>query len=173
MMSTLAKSIAHVIELNSGRLTGRTRLQKTFYFLESYGLGMGIDFQYHHYGPYSEELSIAIDDAIALGFISEEKRVTNNLQTYSIFSSIKENNEELLDDKADKVTAKLLSTLSEFDTITLELAATADFLSEAGFQDDPWLETRIRKASKATDERILKAKDLLRQIRALSGSFIN
>lgn len=172
-MSTLAKSIAHVINLNSGKLTGRTRLQKTFYILESYGVELGIDFQYHHYGPYSEELSIAIDDAIALGFISEDKKLTNKFQTYSIFSSLTDEDSNYFDKNLDVIASRLLSTLSSYDTITLELAATADFLSEAGFESDPWLETKIRKASKATDERMAKAKRLLDEIHALNVELVN
>ena len=50
-MTQDAADVAKVIELNGGELIGRTRLQKTFYFLERLGVGFGFDFQYHHYGP--------------------------------------------------------------------------------------------------------------------------
>ena len=43
-------------------LVGRTRFQKTAYFLEAAGVGYGFDFSYHYYGPYSEELAVAVSD---------------------------------------------------------------------------------------------------------------
>jgi hypothetical protein len=67
--------LAKILHLNGGELIGKTRLQKSFYFLEKIGVGFGFNFQYHHYGPYSEELTTAAQDAIALGLVKQEKRV--------------------------------------------------------------------------------------------------
>jgi uncharacterized protein YwgA len=56
-------TVRRIVKLNGGRLTGKTRLQKSAYFLESYDVGFGLEFEYHHYGPYSEELASLAEDA--------------------------------------------------------------------------------------------------------------
>jgi uncharacterized protein YwgA len=49
-----------VFQAADGEIVGRIRIQKIFYLLEQLGMGGGIWFSYHHYGPYSEELSLAM-----------------------------------------------------------------------------------------------------------------
>jgi uncharacterized protein YwgA len=159
-MTTTAESVVKVVSLNGGELIGRTRLQKSFYFLERQGLGFEFHFQYHHYGPYSDDLTIAAEDASALGLLREEKRIGSRLQSYSVFTAAIEVDE---DDRDDERRA-MLRTLQRYDAITLELAATADFLAGAGFGDRAWQETAVRKSTKASPERVAKAMALLSEI---------
>ncbi|MER9900101.1 hypothetical protein [Mesorhizobium sp. M0130] len=158
---TRAIDVAKVLHLNGGELIGKTRLQKSFYFLEKFGLGFGFDFQYHHYGPYSEELTTAAQDAIALGLVKQEKRVGSQAQPYSAFKLMT----DVKDEPKDVARSRVLRVLSGYDAITLELAATADFLEVAGYVD-PWAETVVRKSSKASAERVVKAKKLLSDLAA-------
>ena len=62
-MTDFAAFIAEIVTLNGGCLREKTRLQKTAYFLEANNLGYGFDFGYHYYGLYSEDVTIAVDDA--------------------------------------------------------------------------------------------------------------
>ena len=163
-MSIDPQSAVNIVQLNGGKIVGKTRLQKTFYFLEIYNLGLGLDFQYHHYGPYSEELSLAIDDALALKELSLEWKIGTNAP-YAVFSATAQHAEEkspLNDNRA-----KILSVLDNYDSISLELAATADFLSRVGYEADPWSETKIRKSTKATDDKVEKAKRLLSDLQGI------
>jgi uncharacterized protein YwgA len=156
-MSDTASYISHIISLNGGTIVGKTRLQKTAYFLEEYGVGCGFDFEYYYYGPYSEDISIAIGDAKALSYIDSEWKVTKAGAEYAIFRSINCTSNEDVDVERKRI----LRLLSEYDTISIELAATADFLGKNGFSSDPWAETIRRKEKKATDERVHKAKTIL------------
>ena len=47
-------AVTALVNLNGGRIVGKTRLQKTVYLLKECGIDLGFDFDYHHYGPYSE-----------------------------------------------------------------------------------------------------------------------
>ncbi|WP_052751850.1 hypothetical protein [Neorhizobium galegae] len=163
-MSIDPKSVANIVQLNGGKIVGKTRLQKTFYFLENYGLGLGLDFQYYHYGPYSEELSLAIDDAVALNELVLEWRAGANA-SYAVFSVAASHANEASPHDTDR--EKILSILDGYDSISLELAATADFLSRVGYESDPWSETKIRKSTKAADDKVEKAKRLLSDLRTL------
>lgn len=162
-MVDAANAMAKVVQLNGRRLVGKTRLQKTLYFLEELEVGFGLGFDYYHYGPYSEELSIATDDAQALSLIDIDWKVTSAGTKYAVFSSKKEQYEDELDSRRQKI----LKYLSEYDAITLEIAATADYLSKNGFPDRKWEETRRRKPEKTTEERAGKAEELLQQLYSL------
>lgn len=155
------ESVAKVVSLNGGTLIGKTRLQKTIYFMEILGIGFGYDYEYYHYGPYCEEVNNIVDISIMLDWISMEMKCGNFGVNYAIFhSSI-----DLSASDIEERRKSLLNVLDRYDAICLELAATADFLHRDGFED-PWEETRRRKSSKSTEGRILKAKQLIGEIGA-------
>jgi uncharacterized protein len=160
---TSASSVACIVRLNGGRLIGKTRLQKSVYFLEALGAGFGFDFSYHHYGPYSEELANLTDDAKALGLLKIKWHTSQDGSEYAVFEDTEEDLEEE-DEEANEKREGILRVLKEYSAVELELAATADFLSKHGYQNDPWAETRRRKGSKLTDERMGRAKELLREL---------
>jgi len=58
-----------------GQVVGRTRLQKIVYLLrEMYQIPFRFRFKPYFYGPYSEDLSDAIENLTALGVIEEGRR---------------------------------------------------------------------------------------------------
>jgi uncharacterized protein YwgA len=152
--------VVRLIRLNGGRLIGKTRLQKTAYFLETSGAGFGFDFSYHHYGPYSEELAAVTDDAKALRMLSIEWRTSQDGAEYAIFA---DTGGELgrNDEPEDAQRSKILHLLEGYSTVELELAATADFLATHGYGNEAWAETRRRKGSKVTAQRRTRAEQLL------------
>ena len=150
---------AGIVRDAGGRIVGRTRLQKIAYLLELCGLGEGFQFDYRHYGPYSEGLSDAIKMADAFGLISEEERRADWGGTYSIYSAT---------DKAGKsaagARAVFAGVAAQIGAVELELAATAAYLSSREQCADPWGETQKLKPEKATDQRILEAKKAYREL---------
>src|SRR5437870_113537 len=81
--------IPHLLRAAGGQVVGKVRLQKLVYLLDQLGLNSGFTFEYHHYGPYSEELADAVDDCIAFRRVSEEtgRRASDGVP-YSIFSAL-------------------------------------------------------------------------------------
>lgn len=59
--------------LNAKQVTGRKKLQKMIYILQSLGVPFEEKYQFHFYGPYSEELSLRVEELCNLGFLDEEK----------------------------------------------------------------------------------------------------
>ncbi|MBZ9810183.1 hypothetical protein LB542_19310 [Mesorhizobium sp. BR1-1-9] len=159
-MSDIASYVAKIVALNGGSIVGKTRLQKSAYFLEELGVGNDFIFEYYYYGPYSDEISIGVDDAKALGYLNLEWKTTKDGTKYAVFTS----NSKLKEENYDKKRISILETLSRYDSISIELAATADFLSKNGFEIDPWKETIKRKEDKSTQERVQKAKKLLGEL---------
>lgn len=156
-------AVSTIVHLNGGSLVGKTRLQKTFYFLEVANLGFGMHFEYYHYGPYSEDLSNAVELELILGPLSSEKKKTAQGFEYAEFSALDFEGEDI--PSADQ-RIKVLDILKDYDSISVELAATADFLRRSNFSDF-WAETAARKPSKASTNRLDKAKELLSELEPL------
>jgi uncharacterized protein YwgA len=165
-MTSAAELIPEILSLNGGIVKGKTRFQKSVYFLETHSLGYGFEFDYHHYGPYSEELSIAASDAKALELIEIRWEHSQSGVSFAVYSNRDEPDRRLPHREHDGARQALLAVLKRYDSVVLELAATADFLSKRGYAEDPWKETLERKASKATPPRIAEAKKLLEELRA-------
>jgi uncharacterized protein len=137
-----AEKVVSVIRAAGGSFTGRTRLQKTIFLLELAGFMDGFDFEYRHYGPYSEELSQATLFARMSGALEEEERRATWGGTYSIFR---------VEGPAPKITSMMQSMIdisTSSNPIALELAATAAYLAGEGCEN-PWEETLKRKTDKA------------------------
>ncbi|SDH06270.1 hypothetical protein [Roseospirillum parvum] len=155
------KAVA-IVRCAGGRLVGRTRLQKTAYLMELAGYGEGFDFEYRHYGPYSEDLSQAMELAEAFEMVKEEEKPTEWGGWYSIYTVEGETETETETGKT-----KFVRTVSQYNAIELELAATAAYLKKEEGIADPWEETRRRKPEKATPERLQGAKRIYQEIRRL------
>lgn len=52
-------------------IEGRKRLQKMVHILQEFGIPFGLQFSYHHYGPYSEDLQTTIQFFSNDGLIKE------------------------------------------------------------------------------------------------------
>ncbi|WP_143268081.1 hypothetical protein [Azospirillum agricola] len=153
---------AEIVRDAGGEIIGRTRLQKVAYLLDLAGFGEGFRFEYHHYGPYSDELADAVRMAEAFDLVHEEERRANWGGAYSVFTSTTKIGQPAINDRT-----RFAATAARIDSIELELAATAAYLAAAEKCPDPWGETERRKPEKATGGRIERAKDAYRRLRAL------
>ncbi len=151
------EAVADLIFRAGGTLVGRTRLQKSACLLELAGVGYGFRFNYRLFGPFSDELQIASDDAEALGLIKEQKRSANWGGVYYAFSS----NRSVVSSTPAKTRARkqLLKIAVDADPVELELAVTAAFLAANRVQT-PWEKVAIKKPAKATEDRLKRAKEL-------------
>ena len=159
---TSPKALGEIISLAGGKIIGRTRLQKSVCALELTGLGYGFQFSYRHFGPYSEDLKIACDDADALGYIKENAEATSWGGWYSIFETNENANAEVSNSVQQK-RQELLTLTANAKSVELELAITAAFLAKNGVKD-PWTEVAIRKPTKADPNKLKGAKILYKDI---------
>lgn len=140
-MSDLQKA-ADIIRDAGGRIVGRTRLQKIAYLLEATGLGSGFEFEYRHYGPYSEQLADAVSTSCRLSIMKEDSYATSWGGFYSIFTTSDHRVPEMQGRR------ELIQLTATADPVALELAATAVFLALDG-ECHAWDETANRKPEKA------------------------
>ncbi|SDJ75002.1 YwgA family protein [Salimicrobium halophilum] len=63
-------------------VVGRKRLQKMVYIMKKCGVNFEERYEFHFYGPYSEELTLRIEEMCNLGFISEAMEEKKNYYQY-------------------------------------------------------------------------------------------
>lgn len=59
--------------LVSGEIIGRKKLQKMIYIAKKVAFPFHERFQFHFYGPYSEELTLRVEELCNMGFLNEVK----------------------------------------------------------------------------------------------------
>ncbi|MBN1607750.1 MAG: hypothetical protein JW940_14025 [Polyangiaceae bacterium] len=147
--------VAEIVRDAGGKIVGRTRLQKITYLLQLAGLEQDFGFEYRHYGPYSDGLALAVQDAQLLGLLTEDEHEAAWGGVYSIYRT-----KDPSTSKPSSARARLLREVVDASSIELELAATAAYFAEHGFAD-PWAETAVRKPDKAQEGRLERARELL------------
>ncbi len=162
MLILAHKQIATLISEANGHLVGNTRLQKAAYLLQAAGVGFGFKFSYYLHGPYSEEVKIASDDAVALSLVSREQKLTSWGGKYFVYTSQPSMN-------ADPRRSALLAHLSSASSIAVELAVTALYLAKETGSQTPWDDVAELKSDIATQENLAKAKELYKKLLSVSG----
>jgi uncharacterized protein YwgA len=150
---------SEIVRDAGGRIVGRTRLQKVAYLLEVVGLGGGFQFEYRHYGPFSEGLADAIQMAEAFDLVKQEEKRADWGGMYSIYTAE-------LDKGETNPRATFAQKAAKIGAVELELAATAAFLKVTG-SGMPWEETKRLKPEKATAQRLQKAKEAYRDLQKI------
>lgn len=125
----------------AGEITGRKKLQKIIYIAKKLSFPFQEKFEYHFYGPYSEELTLRIEELCNMGCLHEvkEKKAGYYQYCYSVtdigreFMAMHEMdmpllNECLLDMNAQNARfLELVSTVLYFDQLQKEEVAEKIF----------------------------------------------
>lgn len=166
-MKHLSSVIADVLRAGDGRIVGKVRIQKILYLLEQLGLEARIPFSYHHYGPYAEAISSALDYAELVDqTIAEEPGVTNSGYGFVSYMLKSQSGEapatvgEIPFAEAQALIRKMQAETS----VNIELAATIHWLKHKERIADWSSELVRRKTTKATPENIARALALLREV---------
>lgn len=159
MLNTLndAEKVTQLVKEAGGKIVGRTRLQKIACLLELANVGDGFRFSYHHFGPYSEELSSAAEMAELYDMIEKTDKKASWGGTYSVYTVNGSGK------AASVVRQGIIDATIDAGAIVLELAATAAYLAKTDV-GDPWMEVSERKPEKATPELISQAKELYKRL---------
>ena len=156
--------VAALVKAAGGELVGRVRLQKIAYLLQKLGVeeADGLDWDYHHFGPYSREVESDIIFANLFDVVREERKPRAfDGALYSIFKLGDKPGEAI--EPSDRM-KELVQHLKDENSVVLELAATAHWLFDVEKVKDWEKEIRLRKTWKVEDGRLDKALELLAQL---------
>lgn len=93
MLTNHAK-LMHFFDV-ANEVTGRKKLQKMIYILQKCKVPFEEKYQFHFYGPYSEELTLRMEELCNLGFINEVKEDKSNYYQYNY--AITDNGQKFLE----------------------------------------------------------------------------
>lgn len=149
----------------ANEVTGRKKLQKMIYILQKCNFPFQEKYQFHFYGPYSEELTLRVEELCNLGFLNEEREDKSNYYQYRY--EMTEDGAKFLDQFSFDIPdfSKEVSLLQEKSSRFLELVATILYF------DDLPVEERIQKVhtvkpkQKYTEQEIEEALAFIRKIR--------
>lgn len=156
-------NVAGLVKAAGGEIVGKIRLQKTVYLLQEMGIRSDLDFEYHHYGPYSEALADQTEGEVIFGELkSTERRRMGDGVPYVVYQ-LEGSNVEALQLTAKQKTA--LAEMQRTSATVLELAATIHWLSVyEGFTTEWRRELISRKGAKTSSGRDQAAFALLEKI---------
>ena len=118
----------------SGEIVGRKKLQKMIYIAKKIQFPFHDRFQFHFYGPYSEELTTRVEELCNMGFLNEVKEKKGGYYQYRYtltesgkeFLSLNEVEMPFLEDCFGDMNGQnarfleLVSTVLFFDDLTKE-----------------------------------------------------
>ncbi|UFT98991.1 YwgA family protein [Radiobacillus kanasensis] len=108
----------------SDELVGRKKLQKMIYILKKNNIPFEEKYEFHFYGPYSEELTLRIEELCNLGFLSETKEDRSNYYQYRY--KVTEQGQSFLDQFNIELPplGQMVSKMKEKSSRFLELVST-------------------------------------------------
>ncbi|WP_409296143.1 YwgA family protein [Peribacillus sp. SCS-26] len=66
----------------AGEISGRKKLQKMIYIAKKISFPFHEKFHFHFYGPYSEELTLRVEELCNLGYLNESNEKKNGYYQY-------------------------------------------------------------------------------------------
>jgi len=148
--------IIHAISV-SGEVTGRKKLQKMIYIAKKLDFPFQERFQFHFYGPYSEELTLRVEELCNMGFLEEVKEKKGGYYQYRY--TLTEAGQEFLGENSVKMPRlhDCLTDINGQNARFLELVSTVlyfDNLPEAEVREK--IQT-VKKSQKFSNEEIDEA----------------
>lgn len=125
---------ATINTIPSKKIKGRKRLQKIVHLLELAGADVEGNFDLLHYGPYSKNVSNAIEELEFLGMIKESVQaigVYDTIQYVYEIGDLFEVNKKFAE-LPDEIDRRLLEKIEGYSTIDLEVASTIGFFETQG-----------------------------------------
>lgn len=146
-------------------VTGRKKLQKMIYILQKCKVPFEEKYQFHFYGPYSEELTLRTEELCNLGFIDEVKEDKSNYYQYNY--AITENGQAFLKQftldmpEIDKQVELLKGKSSRF----LELVSTIMYFDDRSRDEVARKVHTVKPKQNFTDDEIQDAWGFIEELK--------
>lgn len=142
----------------AGEINGRKKLQKMIYIAKQLSFPFAEKFQFHFYGPYSEELTVRVEELVNMGFLEEVIQKRGNYSQYHY--RITESGNHFLKTYRLPVPPLLedcLQDMNEKSSRFLELVSTILFFQDLDEKDIVEKVQTVKARQHYTDEEIAAA----------------
>lgn len=163
MLDNHAK-LVKVIASSEG-IVGRKKLQKIIYIMKKLGYPFEEKYTFHFYGPYSEELSLRMEELTNLGFVSEVKESKSNYYQYRY--QVTEEGENFLEHSPVDLSnlEAIVNDMNEKSSRFLELVATMLYFDDLDKADTERKVQEVKKKSNYTKEDMKEAWEFIEKIK--------
>lgn len=158
--------IIRLIEV-AGEVSGRKKLQKMVYIAKQMQMDFQERFEFHMYGPYSEELTLRVDELCNLGLIDEQKESRGAIQLYRY--TLNEEGRDFLRfyDVNFGAGDRLISRLNEENSRFLELVSTILYFNNLPYQEMIVKIFTLKSKQRYTEEEVQKGIEFVAELRGL------
>ncbi len=150
---------------SSAGIVGRKKLQKIIYIMKKLGYPFEEKYTFHFYGPYSEELSLRMEELTNLGFVSEVKESKSNYYQYRY--QVTEEGENFLEHSPVDLSnlEAIVNDMNEKSSRFLELVATMLYFDDLDKADTERKVQEVKKKSNYTKEDMKEAWEFIEKIK--------
>lgn len=149
----------------SGEIIGRKKLQKMIYIAKKMDFPFHEKYQFHFFGPYSEELTLRIEELCNMGFLNEVKEKKGGYFQYRY--TLTDNGKEFLALNEVDIPnlPDCLADMNEQNSRFLELVSTVLFFDNLTKEEVQEKVYTLKSKQKYTEEEIEKAYDYIDTLR--------
>ncbi len=165
MLSGHAK-IMRLIEI-AGEVSGRKKLHKMVYIAKKLRVNFDDRFEFHMYGPYSEELTVRVDELCSLGMIDEQVESKGAIQLYR-YTLNDDGRDFLRFQEVDLGNGELLiRRMNEENSRFLELVSTMLYFDNLAYEEMKEKVFTLKSKQRYTEEEIQKGLGFVEELRGL------
>ncbi|WP_134683356.1 YwgA family protein [Brevibacillus migulae] len=165
MLNDHAK-IIRLIEI-AGEVTGRKKLHKMVYIAKKMQMDFVERFQFHMFGPYSEELTLRVDELCNLGLIDEQMESKGAIQLYR-YTLNDEGRDFLRFHNVDFGNGeRLISRMNEENSRFLELVSTILYFDDLAYDEMKTKVFTLKSKQRYNEEEIQKGLLFVEELRGL------
>ncbi|PPA69693.1 YwgA family protein [Jeotgalibacillus proteolyticus] len=151
-----------------GEIVGRKKLQKIIFIAKKHNYAFHEKYQFHFFGPYSEELTLRVEELCNMGFINEYNEKKSGYYQYRY--EVTEEGQAFLDAQNEAVSEKLepfLKNLNEQSSRFLELVSTLLYFDS--LEGDSQIEKvkKVKAKQNYTDKELDEALTYIKQLNQL------
>jgi uncharacterized protein YwgA len=153
----------------AGEIVGRKKLQKMIYIAKKVDFPFQERFQFHFYGPYSEELTLRVEELCNMGFLNEIKEKKGGYMQYRY--SLTDEGMEFLNMNLVELPAleDCLTDMNSQNARFLELVSTVLFFDDLEVEEVKEKIFTLKSKQKYTEDEIKQAYEY---IEALKGKVV-
>ncbi|WP_216830102.1 YwgA family protein [Alkalihalobacterium elongatum] len=149
----------------AGEIVGRKKLQKIVFISKKLDIPFSERFKFHMFGPYSEELTLRIEELCNLGFLQETLETKSGYQQYRYI--LTEEGEKFLDmytlDLPD--IKPRVSSMNDQSSRFLELVSTVLYFDELEKEEIVEKVMTVKKKQNYTEEEMERAFAYIEQLK--------
>jgi uncharacterized protein YwgA len=161
--------IIRLIEI-AGEVSGRKKLQKMVYIAKHLKMDFDERYEFHMYGPYSEELTLRVDELCNMGLLDEQVESKGAIHMYRY--TLNEAGRDFL--RYHEVDLgpgeRAISRMNEENSRFLELVSTILYFSHLPYEEMKNKIFTLKSKQRYTEEEIGKGQEFVAELKALMGA---